>query len=132
MSFVKKQESWRHVYGLPIGINCVPGMGLQVFVALLATFSSRTVCHVRRYQQNELVCVACCSDSVVIMERWAEVAMGYSHGRVCHAVAGAMKGLIQDWNLMIVQLEHQMLTGHLTLQVRQIACMLALSMVWGK
>ncbi|BDA43053.1 Gamma-tubulin complex component 2 [Coccomyxa sp. Obi] len=55
-------------------------------------------------------------DSVVIMERWAEVAMGYSHGRVCHAVAGAMKGLIQDWNLMIVQLEHQMLTGHLTLQ----------------
>lgn len=77
--------------------------------------------------------VACCSDSVVIMERWAEVAMGYSHGRVCHAVAGAMKGLIQDWNLMIVQLEHQMLTGHLTLQVgRNFACMLALSVVWGK
>lgn len=88
------------------------------------------VCHAGHYHQNNSMCGACCSESVVIMERWAEVGMGYSHGRVCHAVAGAMKGLIQDWNLMIVQLEHQMLTGHLTLQVGRIACMLAFSMVW--
>ncbi len=80
-------------------------------------------------------CVWMRSDSVVVMERWAEVTMGYSHGRVCHAVAGAMKGLIQDWNLMIVQLEHQMLTGHLTLQAGSPpqGCMhVGLSMVWGE
>lgn len=51
------------------------------------------------------------------MERWAEVAMGYSRGRVSHAMAGAMRVLLQDWHLMVTQLEHQMYTGHLTLQV---------------
>lgn len=56
------------------------------------------------------------SDSVVVMERWAEVAMGYGCGRVSHAAAGAMKVLLQDWYLMVTQLEHQLLTGHLTLQ----------------
>lgn len=50
------------------------------------------------------------------MDRWATVAMEYSRGRVCHAVAGAMRVLLQDWHLMVTQLEHQMLTGHLTLQ----------------
>ncbi|EIE26959.1 hypothetical protein COCSUDRAFT_46296 [Coccomyxa subellipsoidea C-169] len=39
-------------------------------------------------------------DSVVIMDRWATVAMEYSRGRVCHAVAGAMRVLLQDWHLM--------------------------------
>lgn len=43
--------------------------------------------------------------------------MGYSRGRVSHAMAGAMRVLLQDWHLMVTQLEHQMYTGHLTLQV---------------
>ena len=38
-------------------------------------------------------------------------------GRVSHAVAGCMRSLLQDWQLMVTQLEHQLLTGHLTLQV---------------
>ena len=58
-----------------------------------------------------------CSDSVVIISRWCEVAMRYEQGRVSHAVAGCMRSLLQDWHLMVTQLEHQLLTGHLTLQV---------------
>lgn len=58
-----------------------------------------------------------CSDSVVIISRWCEVAMQYEQGRVSHAVAGCMRSLLQDWHLMVTQLEHQLLTGHLTLQV---------------
>jgi gamma-tubulin complex component 2 len=44
--------------------------------------------------------------------------MRYERGRVSHAVAGAVRSLLQDWQLMVTQLEHQLLTGHLTLQVR--------------
>ena len=58
-----------------------------------------------------------CSDSVAIITRWCEVAMQYGQGRVSHAVAGCMRSLLQDWHLMVTQLEHQLLTGHLTLQV---------------
>ena len=43
--------------------------------------------------------------------------MRYEQGRVSHAVAGCMRNLLQDWHLMVTQLEHQLLTGHLTLQV---------------
>ncbi len=43
--------------------------------------------------------------------------MQYEQGRVSHAVAGCMRSLLQDWHLMVTQLEHQLLTGHLTLQV---------------
>lgn len=39
------------------------------------------------------------------------------HRLVCHAVAGCMRGVLQDWNLMVTQLEHQLRTGKLTLQV---------------
>ena len=58
-----------------------------------------------------------CSDSVIIISRWCEVAMRYEQGRVSHAVTGCMRSLLQDWHLMVTQLEHQLLTGHLTLQV---------------
>ena len=61
--------------------------------------------------------VSLCSDSVAIITRWCEVAMQYGQGRVSHAVAGCMRSLLQDWHLMVTQLEHQLLTGHLTLQV---------------
>ena len=36
---------------------------------------------------------------------------------VCHAVAASMRSVLQDWNLMVTQLEHQLRTGTLTLQV---------------
>ena len=29
-----------------------------------------------------------------------------------------MRGVLQDWNLMVTQLEHQLRTGRLTLQVQ--------------
>ncbi len=36
---------------------------------------------------------------------------------VCHAAAASMRSVLQDWNLMVTQLEHQLRTGRLTLQV---------------
>lgn len=38
--------------------------------------------------------------------------------RVCHAVAAAMRQVLQDWQLMVSQLEHQLHINQLTLQVR--------------
>ena len=37
--------------------------------------------------------------------------------RVCHAVAAAMRQVLQDWQLMVSQLEHQLHINQLTLQV---------------
>ena len=63
--------------------------------------------------------------------------MQYEQGRVSHAVGGCMRSLLQDWHLMVTQLEHQLLTGHLTLQVSshpalvpQLACVSFL--IWQK
>ena len=53
----------------------------------------------------------------MVIQRWAEVGLFRQAGRVAHALAGALRSLAQDWALMVTQLEHQMLTGNLTLQV---------------
>lgn len=53
-----------------------------------------------------------------MVARWAETRRAAAWGRVCHAVAGELGGLLQDWRLMLAQLEHQLLTGRLTLQAR--------------
>lgn len=53
----------------------------------------------------------------MVIQRWAEVGLFRQAGRVSHALAGALRSLAQDWALMVMQLEHQMLTGNLTLQV---------------
>lgn len=54
----------------------------------------------------------------MVVARWAETRRAAAWGRVCHAVAGELGGLLQDWRLMLAQLEHQLLTGRLTLQAR--------------
>lgn len=54
----------------------------------------------------------------MVLERWAETRRAAGWGRMCHAVAGELAGLLQDWRLMLAQLEHQLLTGRLTLQAR--------------
>jgi len=59
-----------------------------------------------------------CSENAALVERWAETRAAAAWGRVCHAVAGELRGLLADWRLMLAQLEHQLLTGRLTLQAR--------------
>jgi len=59
-----------------------------------------------------------CSEDAALVERWAETRAAAAWGRVCHAVAGELRGLLADWRLMLAQLEHQLLTGRLTLQAR--------------
>ena len=59
-----------------------------------------------------------CSDAHVAIKRWAEVSMARRAGRVAQALAGAMEELAGEWALMVTQLEHQMLTGNLTMQAR--------------
>ena len=53
---------------------------------------------------------------VVVIQRYVETRRHYPWGLVCQALAGAMRGILQDWSLMLAQLEHQLRTGKLTLQ----------------
>jgi len=55
-------------------------------------------------------------ECVAVISRYAESRRRYEWGVVCQALAGAMRGVLQDWDLMIAQLEHQLREGKLTLQ----------------
>lgn len=55
-------------------------------------------------------------ECVAVVSRYAESRRRYEWGVVCQALAGAMRGVLQDWDLMIAQLEHQLREGKLTLQ----------------
>ena len=51
------------------------------------------------------------------MERFVVTLSMYEWGLVCHAVAGAMQNLLEDWWVMVTQLECLLFKGQLTLQV---------------
>lgn len=51
-----------------------------------------------------------------VIGRFVETRRRYEWGVVSHALAGAMRGVMQDWELMLAQLEHQARSGRLTLQ----------------
>lgn len=53
---------------------------------------------------------------IAVAARFVETRRGYSWGLVCQALAGAIRQVLQDWELMLAQLEHQMRIGKLTLQ----------------
>lgn len=53
---------------------------------------------------------------VAVIQRFVETRREYGWGLVCQALAGAMRNVLQDWELMVAQLEHQLRTGKLTLQ----------------
>jgi gamma-tubulin complex component 2 len=55
-------------------------------------------------------------ECVAVVSRYVETRRRYEWGVVCQALAGAMRGVLQDWDLMIAQLEHQLRGGKLTLQ----------------
>jgi hypothetical protein len=56
------------------------------------------------------------SEYVALVQRYVETRHAYEWGLVCQALAGAMRGVLQDWELMVAQLEHQQRAGRLTLQ----------------
>ena len=55
-------------------------------------------------------------ECVAVISRFAETRRRFEWGLVSQALAGAMRGVLQDWELMIAQLEHQLRNGKLTLQ----------------
>ncbi|KAL0053447.1 hypothetical protein WJX82_005855 [Trebouxia sp. C0006] len=59
---------------------------------------------------------------VVVIQRFVETRSAYQWGLVCHAAAASMRSVLQDWNLMVTQLEHQLRTGRLTLQALWYYC----------
>ena len=62
-----------------------------------------------------------CSEYAAVIERYAETRMAGSQGRVCHALAGALRALLHHWHCRVAQLEHAALCSAppLTLQVRR-------------
>ena len=62
--------------------------------------------------------MAACSEYVAIVQRFVETRSAFEAGAVAHALCAAMRDLLTDWQLMVTQLEHQLLIGSLTLQVR--------------
>lgn len=55
-------------------------------------------------------------ECVAVVQRYVETRRGYEWGLVCQALAGAMRQVVQDWQLMLAQLEHQLKAGKLTMQ----------------
>ncbi|RMZ52722.1 hypothetical protein APUTEX25_000841 [Auxenochlorella protothecoides] len=55
-------------------------------------------------------------EAAAVVQRFAETRDDARWGLVAQALTGALRALIQDWHVMVAQLEHQMHTGKLTLQ----------------
>ena len=58
------------------------------------------------------------SNYVVIIQRYIETRSGacYEWGQVCQALSGALRALLNDWEVIVAQLEGQLRLGKLTLQ----------------
>lgn len=66
-------------------------------------------------QQKVLKVLSVCED-VVIMQRFIETRLPFESGVVSHAVASAMRNVLDDWMLMVTQLEALFRRGKLTMQ----------------
>eukprot|EP00803_Ostreobium_quekettii_P010884 evm.model.scf_2240.1 EVM.evm.TU.scf_2240.1 scf_2240:446-5849(+) len=55
-------------------------------------------------------------EHVVVLQRFIETRSYIEFGVVCHAVAAAMRQVLEDWLLMVTQLESQLRVGRLTAQ----------------
>ena len=51
------------------------------------------------------------SRCVMIVRRFSEAGVGYSNGLVNQALAGSMRSMLMDWDLMIAQIETQLRSG---------------------
>jgi gamma-tubulin complex component 2 len=66
------------------------------------------------------------AECVVLLDRYVESRLAFEFGTVCHAFAAALRVVLDDWKLMVAQLEHQMLAGKGTLQALWFYCQPAL------
>lgn len=56
-----------------------------------------------------------CED-VVVLQQFVETRLKRESGMVCHAVAAAIRGILDDWLLLVTQLENLLRMGRLTMQ----------------
>eukprot|EP00798_Chlamydomonas_sp_ICE-L_P000238 gene238-4000_t len=59
---------------------------------------------------------------VAVLQRFIETRSSFHHGLVSHAVAAALRTLLQDWFLVVTQLEHQLRLGVLSMQALVYYC----------
>lgn len=55
-------------------------------------------------------------ESILIILRFVELRSGLEFGTVCHAISAAIQSILDDWFLLVTQLEGQLLEGKLTFQ----------------
>lgn len=56
-----------------------------------------------------------CED-IVVLQQFVETRLKRESGMVCHAVAAAIRGILDDWLLLVTQLENLLRVGRLTMQ----------------
>jgi len=61
-------------------------------------------------------------DYVVVLQRYIETRTSQQHGLVSNAVAATLRSLLDDWLLMVTQLENQLRLGSLSLQSLTFYC----------
>ena len=54
---------------------------------------------------------------MIVIDRFVDTRSAFEWGLVCHALAGAMREILEDWHLLVTQLEHKQLQGKLDLPV---------------
>ncbi|GFR43942.1 hypothetical protein Agub_g5081, partial [Astrephomene gubernaculifera] len=54
-------------------------------------------------------------DYVAVLQRFVETRSTHCYGRVTHALAAALRGYLEDWQMMVAMLENQLLRGALDL-----------------
>eukprot|EP00210_Caulerpa_lentillifera_P000713 g690.t1 len=55
-------------------------------------------------------------ESVLIVQRFIEMRSGLEYGTVCHAISASIQSILDDWFLLVTQLEGQLIEGKLTFQ----------------
>ena len=56
------------------------------------------------------------AEYTAVIQRFVETRSGYGWGTVAQSVAACMRALLDDWEVMVMQLEHQLRVGRLSLQ----------------
>lgn len=56
------------------------------------------------------------AEYTAVVQRFVETRSGYGWGTVAQSVAACMRSLLDDWEVMVMQLEHQLRVGQLSLQ----------------
>ena len=71
----------------------------------------QTPAYTKDNSQHLMTAGAVRSEYAAVIERYAETRMAAQHGRVCHALSGALRALLHHWHCRVAQLEHACLAG---------------------